>query len=147
MSICLQILRAPALASVEASPTARPEPARSSASDSAMFFIGTSFSLPKRNALKEGASATSGAPTDRGFPQRETGMDQETTPEANIIGLLGKKKKPWPKDTPRTGLATARVKLLHAQFKRFEWRRRQWLRHDCGLMMPPAPSKADSRRN
>jgi len=59
--------------------------------------------LPKRNALKEEAPATSGAPTDRGFPQRETGMDQGTTPEANIIGLLGEKKKPRPKDTPPTG--------------------------------------------
>jgi hypothetical protein len=103
MSICLQILRAPALASVEASPTARLEPARSSASDSATFFIGYFLSLPKRNALKEEAPATSGAPTDRGFPQRETGMDQGTTPEANIIGLLGEKKKPRPKDTPPTG--------------------------------------------
>jgi len=36
----------------------------------------------------------SGALTDRGF---ETGMDQGTTPEVNIIGLLGKKKKPLPK--------------------------------------------------
>ena len=35
----------------------------------------------------------SGALIDRGFPQRETGMDQGTTPEANIIGLLGEKKK------------------------------------------------------
>src|SRR5690348_2402762 len=35
----------------------------------------------------------SGAPSDRGFHQRETGMDQGTTPEANIISLLGKKKK------------------------------------------------------
>ena len=38
----------------------------------------------------------SGALIDRGFPQRETGMDQGTTPEVNIIGLLGKKKKPLP---------------------------------------------------
>ena len=37
----------------------------------------------------------SGALTDRGFHQRET-MDQGTTPEVNIIGLLGKKKKPLP---------------------------------------------------
>jgi hypothetical protein len=36
----------------------------------------------------------SGALIDRGFPQRETGMDQGTTPEANIINLLGEKKKP-----------------------------------------------------
>ena len=35
----------------------------------------------------------SGAPSDRGFHQRETGMDQGTTPEANIISFLGKKKK------------------------------------------------------
>jgi hypothetical protein len=61
--------------------------------------------LPKRNALKEEAPATSGAPTDQGFPQRETGMDQGTAPEANIIGLLGKKRKPRPKDT-LAGLAT-----------------------------------------
>src|SRR5215471_14882953 len=93
MSICLQILRAPALASVEASPTARLEPARSSASDSATFFIGYFLSLPNRNALKEEAPATSGAPTDRGFPQRETGMDQGTTPEANIIGLFRQKEE------------------------------------------------------
>jgi len=30
-------------------------------------------------------------------------MDQGTTPEANIIGLLGEKKKPRPKDTTPTG--------------------------------------------
>ena len=45
---------------------------------------------------KEEAPAMSGALTDRGFHQRETGMDQGTTPEVNIIGLLGKKKKPLP---------------------------------------------------
>ena len=45
---------------------------------------------------KEEAPAMSGALTDRGFHQRETGMDQGTTPEV-IIGLLGKKKKPLPK--------------------------------------------------
>ena len=39
----------------------------------------------------------SGALIDRGFPQRETGMDQGTTPKAKTIGLLGKKKKPLPK--------------------------------------------------
>ena len=46
---------------------------------------------------KQEAPAMSGALTDRGFHQRETGMDQGTTPEVNIIGLLGKKKKPLPK--------------------------------------------------
>ena len=31
---------------------------------------------------------------DRGLSQRETGMDQGTTPDANFICLFGK-KKPW----------------------------------------------------
>src|SRR6516162_474852 len=48
MTSCLQIFLAlPALASVEASPTARLEPARTSASATAMFFIGDFLSLPE----------------------------------------------------------------------------------------------------
>ena len=50
-----------------------------------------------RPSPKQEAPAMSGALTDRGFHQRETGMDQGTTPEVNIIGLSGKKKKPLPK--------------------------------------------------
>jgi hypothetical protein len=46
----------------------------------------------------------SDAPTDRGFPQRETGMDQGTTPEGNIIGLLGEKKKPGLRSGPLRGV-------------------------------------------
>jgi hypothetical protein len=56
-----------------------------------VFPPGLSFCVPK-----EEAPAMSGAPTDRGFHRRETGMDQGTTPKAKIIGLLGKKKKPRP---------------------------------------------------
>ena len=42
-------------------------------------------------------------------------------------------------------LATGRVNSLRGQFKRFHWR--QWLRHDCCLMMPPTPSEAGGDRN
>ena len=57
---------------------------------------GSGSSHPKAifaHPRKQEAPAMSGALSDRGFHQRETGMDQGTTPEANIISFLGKKKK------------------------------------------------------
>src|SRR5262249_2173125 len=69
-----------------------------------VFPPGLSFCAPK-----EEAPAMSGAPTDRGFHRRETGMDQGTTPKAKIIGLLGKKKKP----RPSVGWLTKEGRCLH----------------------------------
>src|SRR6185295_15321882 len=56
-----------------------------------------------------------------------------------------KKKKAPAEGYLQPGLATGRVNSLRGQFKRFDWR--QWLRHDCCLMMPPTPSEAGGERN
>jgi hypothetical protein len=43
---------------------------------------------------KEEAPAMSGAPADRGFPQRETGMDQGTIPEVKHHWPFKKRRSP-----------------------------------------------------
>jgi len=58
----------------------------------------------------------SGALTDRGFHQRETGMDQGTTPEVNIIGLLGKKKKAPAQVVGELTIASSGVKKKLARY-------------------------------